>query len=50
MKRIDKKTLQRLLKLTVHVGALIPLALIILVYALGMLGAEPIREITLRTG
>jgi len=50
MKRLDKKTLQRLLKLTVHVGALIPLALIIWDYTQGNLGAEPIREITLRTG
>jgi sulfoxide reductase heme-binding subunit YedZ len=50
MQRIDKKTLQRLLKLTVHVGALIPLALMIWDYSQGNLGAEPIREITLRTG
>jgi sulfoxide reductase heme-binding subunit YedZ len=50
MQRIDKKTLQRLLKLTVHVGALIPLALMIWDYTQGNLGAEPIREITLRTG
>jgi methionine sulfoxide reductase heme-binding subunit len=50
MQRIDKKTLQRILKLTVHVGALIPLALMIWDYTQGNLGAEPIREITLRTG
>ena len=47
---MDKKTLQRLLKLAVHIGALIPLALIIWDYTQGNLGAEPIREITLRTG
>ena len=50
MQRLDKKTLQRLLKLAVHVGALIPLALMIWDYNQGNLGAEPIREITLRTG
>lgn len=50
MQYMDKKTLQRLLKLAVHVGALLPLALIIWDYTQGNLGAEPIREITLRTG
>lgn len=50
MQHMDKKTLQRLLKLAVHVGALLPLALIIWDYTQGNLGAEPIREITLRTG
>jgi sulfoxide reductase heme-binding subunit YedZ len=47
---MNKKTLQRLLKLAVHVGALTPLALMIWDYTQGNLGAEPIREITLRTG
>ena len=50
MQRIDKKTWQRILKVAVHVGALIPLALMIWDYVGGNLGAEPIREITLRTG
>lgn len=50
MQRIDKKTLKRILKTAVHVGALIPLALMIWDYTQGNLGAEPIREITLRTG
>lgn len=50
MQRLDKKTLQRILKLAVHVGALIPLALMIWDFTQGNLGAEPIREITLRTG
>jgi methionine sulfoxide reductase heme-binding subunit len=50
MPQIDKKTLQRILKLAVHVGALIPLILMIWDYNHGNLGAEPIREITLRTG
>jgi sulfoxide reductase heme-binding subunit YedZ len=48
--RIDKKTRQRLLKAAVHIGALIPLALMIWDYNQGNLGAEPIRELTLRTG
>jgi len=47
---MDKKTLQRLLKLAVHIGALIPLALIIWDFTQGNLSADPIREITLRTG
>jgi methionine sulfoxide reductase heme-binding subunit len=49
-RKMDKKTLQRLLKFAVHIGALIPLALIIWDYTQGNLGADPIREITLRTG
>ena len=47
---MDKKTLQRLLKLAVHIGALIPLTLIIWDFTQGNLSADPIREITLRTG
>lgn len=47
---IDKKTRQRLLKLVVHVGALFPLAVMVWDYYQGNLGAEPIRELTLRTG
>jgi sulfoxide reductase heme-binding subunit YedZ len=50
MQRINKKTWQRILKLSVHIGALIPLAVMIWDYYGGNLGAEPIREITLRTG
>ncbi len=50
MQRIDRKTLQRVLKLAVHIGALTPLALIVWDYSQGSLGADPIREITLRTG
>ena len=50
MQQIDKKTLQRILKLTVHVGALLPLVIMIWDYYQGNLGAEPIRELTLRTG
>lgn len=50
MQQIDKKTLQRLLKLAVHIGALLPLVIMIWDYNQGNLGAEPIRELTLRTG
>lgn len=50
MQRIDKKSLQRVLKLAVHIGALLPLTLMVWDYFQGNLGAEPIRELTLRTG
>jgi sulfoxide reductase heme-binding subunit YedZ len=50
MKKLDRKTKQRLLKLAVHIGSLIPLALLIWDFNQGQLGADPIREITLRTG
>ena len=50
MQRTNKKTRQRILKLCVHVGALLPLALIIWDYFGDNLGADPIRELTLRTG
>jgi sulfoxide reductase heme-binding subunit YedZ len=50
MNRLNKKTQQRLLKLLTHVGALIPLALLIWDYNLEQFGADPIREVTLRTG
>jgi methionine sulfoxide reductase heme-binding subunit len=50
MKKIDRKTRQHLLKSAVHIGSLIPLALLIWDFNQGQLGADPIREITLRTG
>ena len=50
MNRLSKKTQQRLLKLAAHIGALIPLALLIWDYNLEQFGADPIREVTLRTG
>mgnify|MGYP001824626123 FL=1 len=50
MTRISKKTQQRSLKLLAHIGALIPLLLIIWDFNQGQLGADPIREMTLRTG
>lgn len=48
--KIDRKAKQRLLKLAVHIGSLIPLALLVWDFNQGQLGADPIREITLRTG
>jgi len=48
--KIDRKTKQRLLKSAVHIGSLIPLAFLVWDFNQGQLGADPIREITLRTG
>lgn len=39
-----------LLQVLIHVGALLPLALLLLDFAFGRLTANPIREIQLRTG
>jgi sulfoxide reductase heme-binding subunit YedZ len=50
MVTIDRKTTQKILKTAVHIGALIPLALMIWDYNQDGLGADPIRELTLRTG
>jgi sulfoxide reductase heme-binding subunit YedZ len=50
MNRLSHKTQQRILKLLTHIGALIPLALLIWDYNLEQFGADPIREVTLRTG
>lgn len=48
--RLDKRTTIRLLKIATHVGALLPLVILLWDFRQGQLGAEPIREITLRTG
>jgi sulfoxide reductase heme-binding subunit YedZ len=40
----------RWLRLVVHVGALVPLVVLIVQYGLGRLSFNPIRDITLRTG
>lgn len=50
MAAFDRKTIQRGLKTAVHIGALIPLLVIIWDFNQGGLGADPIRELTLRTG
>lgn len=48
--RFDRRTISRLLKIATHVGALIPLGILLWDYAYNQLGADPVREITLRTG
>lgn len=46
----NRKTTIRLLRIATHVGSLIPLALLLYGFFFDTLGADPIREITLRTG
>lgn len=48
--QIDRKTRQNLLRWVAHVGSLLPLALLLWDVYAGQLSADPIREITLRTG
>lgn len=45
-----EKTKARWLQVAVHVGALLPLVLLVLAYAQNRLGFDPIRRITLQTG
>lgn len=45
-----KKNVTRFLRTVTHLGALLPLAFLLWDYYADRLGAEPIREITLRTG
>lgn len=47
---LDRKNTIRLLKLITHIGALLPLALLVYGFFYDTLGADPIREITLKTG
>ena len=49
-KRVDNRTQIRLLKTITHIGALIPLAVMIWDYFTNNLGPDFIRELTLRTG
>ena len=49
-KRIDNRTQIRTLKAITHIGALIPLAVMIWDYTSNNLGPDIIRELTLRTG
>ena len=49
-RRIDRKTLARLLTIAIHIGALIPLASLLWDFWFYQFGVDPIREITLRTG
>lgn len=48
--RIDSKTTARLLRIGTHIGALLPLALLVWDYWTFQLSADPIREATFRTG
>ena len=48
--KIDSKTTARLLSIAAHIGALLPLALLVWDYWTFQLSADPIREATLRTG
>jgi methionine sulfoxide reductase heme-binding subunit len=47
---VTRKTRQNLLRWAGHAGALIPLLLLAGDFYAGQLGADPVREITLRTG
>jgi sulfoxide reductase heme-binding subunit YedZ len=49
-RRLDRKAIPRLLGIATHIGALIPLASILWDYWFYQFGADPVREITLRTG
>jgi sulfoxide reductase heme-binding subunit YedZ len=48
--KLDRKQKAQIIRVTGHIGALIPLALLIYDYYFGLLSADFIREITLRTG
>jgi sulfoxide reductase heme-binding subunit YedZ len=48
--KLDKKTIGRLLRITTHIGAWIPLAVLWWEFSHNQLGADPIREILLHTG
>jgi sulfoxide reductase heme-binding subunit YedZ len=48
--KFDSGTIGRLLKVAAHIGALVPLGLLLWDYATFQLSADPIREATLRTG
>jgi methionine sulfoxide reductase heme-binding subunit len=48
--RLDKKTIGKLLRVAAHVGAWIPLIVLIWEYQTDRLGADPIRETLFHTG
>lgn len=48
--KLDRKQKAQIIRVTGHIGALIPLALLIYDYYFGLFSADFIREITLRTG
>ena len=47
---LNRKNTKRLLTAVTHIGSLIPLALLVYGFSFDALSADPIREITLRTG
>ncbi len=49
-RKLDRKSTQQLMRLGAHMAALYPLALLIWDYYQANLGADPVREILLRTG
>lgn len=49
-RKLDRKTTTQLIRLSGHIVSLIPLALLIWDYYQSQLGADPVREILLRTG
>ncbi|MBE2201862.1 MAG: sulfoxide reductase heme-binding subunit YedZ [Anaerolinea sp.] len=48
--KLNRQTTARLLMSVTHVGSLLPLVLLLWAIYQGQLGADPIREMTLRTG
>jgi sulfoxide reductase heme-binding subunit YedZ len=48
--KLDRKQKTQLIRVTGHIAALIPLALLLYDYYFGLFSADIIREITLRTG
>ncbi|MCP5100440.1 MAG: sulfoxide reductase heme-binding subunit YedZ, partial [Chloroflexi bacterium] len=48
--KLSKKTIGKLLRITTHIGALIPLAVLIWEYQTNRLGVDIIREILFHTG
>ena len=50
MNRLSKKNQRQILRVAAHIGSLIPLVLILWDFNQGNLTADPIREVTLRTG
>ena len=49
-RKLDRKTTAQILRVSAHILALYPLALLLLDYFRNNLGADPVREILLRTG
>ncbi len=48
--KLERKQKNKLIRIAGHIGSLIPLALLVYDYYFGLLSADIIREITLRTG